>query len=357
MLAGKGSVASLEPDSRGPEPSSEAWDRLVVPYRAYLEEVGDLLGRQIGSFEPEIARFASYAIANPGKRLRPLMVGLAGGARHGFGRSLVAVGTIVEMIHLATLVHDDVLDSAQIRRSRPTLARGTGNKVAVLLGDCLFAHALTMAASEPDGSVCHAVALATRRVCSGEILQSLQESGRSSLDGYLKMVEMKTGELFGLSCELGASRGDGFAGASGLLRQVGLALGTAYQIYDDCLDLFVPEDYARKTVGTDLVQGKLTLPLILLLDAARGRERQEILEGIESRSPERLPWIRERLESHRILDRCFGAVCSRLDQARPLLEELTPSHDARDFFALADYLEAKMRELGEDAFEPVPGGA
>src|SRR5579871_1660692 len=146
------------------------------------------------------------------------------------------------MVHLATLVHDDVMDEAEIRRGRLTLAANWGNEIAVLVGDCLFAHALKLAASFPTPEVCRAVAAATNTVCTGEIRQTQQrrnlELNRAE---YFSILQMKTAELFALSCELGAALSGGSASDRAALRRYGLALGTAYQIYDDCLDLFGSE--------------------------------------------------------------------------------------------------------------------
>src|SRR5204863_3955488 len=144
------------------------------------------------------------------------------------------------------------MDAAKIRRGRPTMAAHWGNEISVLLGDCLFAHALKLAAGFPTTEICRAVAAATNTVCSGEILQTQRRRNfELSRAEYFKVLQMKTGELFALSCDLGAYLSGAGAVQRSALRQYGLAMGTAYQIYDDCLDLFGSEVSAGKSLGTD----------------------------------------------------------------------------------------------------------
>src|SRR6185295_19413139 len=206
------------------------------PVEPFLQAVADRLMAQIGAFERDIAVYAEYALTNQGKQLRPALVALSGGAAGKVNDSHILVAVIVEMVHLATLVHDDVMDEAQLRRGRPTLAANWGNELSVLLGDCLFAHALKLAAGFPTTEICRAVAAATNTVCSGEILQTQRrKSFELSRADYFKVIQMKTGELFALSCDLGAYLSGAGAAPRTALRHYGMAIGTAYQVYDDCL--------------------------------------------------------------------------------------------------------------------------
>ena len=149
--------------------------------------------------------YAEHALNNGGKHLRPTLVALAASCFGRPGEAHVKAAVIIEMIHLATLIHDDVMDEAEIRRGSPTMAAKWGNEIAVLFGDCLFAHALTLAASFPTTEVCRAVSLATNTVCSGEILQTQQRRNfAAARRDYFRVIEMKTGELFTLSCDLAA---------------------------------------------------------------------------------------------------------------------------------------------------------
>ena len=226
------------------------WKQIIGPVEPFLEAVGRRLAKQVEAFDPDIVRYADYALNGQGKHLRAALVALTAKALGKVNDAHVTVAVIIEMVHLATLVHDDVIDEADIRRGRPTLAANWSNEIAVLFGDCLFAHALKLAASFPTPEVCRAVAMATNTVCSGEILQlQHQRDFHFTREKYFKVLEMKTAELFALSCELSA----GLSGVSSerqmALRRFGLAFGTAYQVYDDCVDLFGSEAVAGKSLG------------------------------------------------------------------------------------------------------------
>src|SRR5216117_4036513 len=149
-----------------------SWKQIVEPVEPFLEAVARRLAEQVQTFDPEIASYARYALTNQGKQLRPTLVALSAGSVGQPNDNLITVEVIIEMVHLATLVHDDVMDEAVLRRQRPKLAANWGNQISVLLGDCLFAHALKLAAGFPTPEVCRAVSAATKTVCSGEILQT-----------------------------------------------------------------------------------------------------------------------------------------------------------------------------------------
>src|SRR5437763_14198238 len=234
-----------------------SWKQIVEPVEPFLEAVAERLAEQVQTFDPEIASYAQYALTNQGKQLRPALVAWSANATGKADDSLITVAVIIEMVHLATLVHDDVMDEALLRRRQPTLAANWGNQISVLLGDCLFAHALKLAASFPTPEICRAVSAATKTVCSGEILQThRQRQFRFAREEYFKDLEMKTAELFALSCDLGAWLCGAAPRERAALRRFGLALGTDYQIYDDCLDLFGAESLGGKSPGTDLANGK-----------------------------------------------------------------------------------------------------
>src|ERR1700723_1906006 len=182
-------------------PRASGWKHIADAVEPFLQGVARQLVAQTEGFEPQIAAYAQYALTAQGKQLRPMLVSLSGEAVGTIREAHLTVAVIVEMIHLATLVHDDVIDEAELRRGRLTLAAHWGNETSVLLGDCLFAHALKLAASFPTPEVCRAAAGAANTVCAGEILQSRSRGDFDVARGhYFKMLAMKTGELFALSC-------------------------------------------------------------------------------------------------------------------------------------------------------------
>jgi octaprenyl-diphosphate synthase len=269
----------------------------VAPHMAALDS---FLREQLAAFEPEIREMADYCIDTSGKRIRPALVFFSGwqGADRPPSRDLVQVAAVVELVHLATLVHDDIMDGADVRRARPTASRQYGSAAAVLLGDALFAHALHLAALFPTPEVCRAVSESTRRVCAGEIMQTLRRrSVTVTRADYERVIDLKTAELFRVSCALGARLGGHPAAFVEDAARFGRHLGIAYQIYDDLADFFGREQRIGKTLGTDLASGKLTLPLFILRDRLPAAERAgleaELLGQTEPRLELRLAQMRE----------------------------------------------------------------
>jgi octaprenyl-diphosphate synthase len=308
--------------------------------------VADRLASQIHAFEQDIAAYAEYALTNQGKQLRPVLVALSGGAAGRLTDGHVMAAVIIEMVHLATLVHDDVMDEAQIRRGRPSLAARWGSEIAVLVGDCLFAHALRLAAGFPTTEICRAVSSATNTVCSGEILQTQR---RRQFDlpqaEYFRIIEMKTGELFALSCDLGAYLSGAPAPARTALRDFGMALGTAYQVYDDCLDLFGSEAAVGKSLGTDLAKGKLTLPILVALEGTSGAGQKALQDILSDWDPARFPELQAILRRHDALEITRQAAHDRLRAARQSLSVLPDSPSRSSLGQLVDYLARQIDGL------------
>jgi octaprenyl-diphosphate synthase len=249
------------------------------------------------------------------------------------------VAVIIEMVHLATLVHDDVMDEAAIRRARPTLAANWGNEIAVLFGDCLFAQALKLAASFPTPEICRAVAMATNTVCSGEILQTQHRRNfQFSRADYFRVLEMKTAELFALSCDLAALLSGATATQRSALRRFGMSFGTAYQIWDDCVDLFGSEAAAGKSLGTDLEKGKLTLPLLLLWERANGADRARLEHLVQNSRNGALSEVAGLLSKYQTLAPSLKTVHQYLETARQALCELPESRGRGSLLGVTEYL-------------------
>ncbi len=347
MLAAETSAVVVPESATLPSENPLAWKRIVGGVEPFLEAVSRRLAEQIDEFEPEIAGYAEYALTNQGKQLRPTLVALSAGATGSLSEAHVLVAAIIEMVHLATLVHDDVIDEAQIRRGRPTVAANWDNEVSVLLGDCLFALALKLAASYPTPDICRAVATATNTVCTGEIIQSQREKNLElTRADYFKVLQMKTGELFALSCELGAYLSGASPAFRTALRHYGLALGTAYQIYDDCLDLFGSELMAGKSLGTDLAKGKLTLPMLIVLEKLDAEGRARVQSWVRDWQPAHFPQVLKLLHKHRALEVSRGAVDQYLAQARQALSPLPATKSRWALSGLTEYLAQQALALG-----------
>lgn len=339
MLAAETKVAVGATATELSAESPFVWKQIAEPVEAFIHGVAARLAEQLQTFDPDIATYIEYALARQGKQLRPALVGLSARAAGDVNDAHVTVAVIIEMVHLATLVHDDVMDEAEIRRGRPTLAANWGNEISVLVGDCLFAHALKLAAGFPTPEICRAVAASTQIVCAGEILQTKwRRNFQLSRRQYFKVLEMKTAELFALSCDLGAALSGAAVSQRTPLRHYGLALGTAYQLYDDCLDLFGLEATAGKSLGTDLAKGKLTLPILLLWERIGVRERARLQKLIQTWEPRHFPQLLEFLERHEALPGCREVIHEYLHVARRSLDALSPSESRVSLQVMTDYL-------------------
>ncbi len=339
MLAA-GTKAVAAPIAEPPDAAAgQLWKQIVGPVEPFLDTVVSRLAEQVTAFDPNLRPYADYALNGQGKQLRPALVALTANALGPISAAHVAVATIIEMVHLATLVHDDVMDEAEIRRGRLTLAAHWGNEIAVLFGDCLFARALELAAGFPTPEVCRAVATATNTVCAGELMQTQHRRNFPvSQREYFRVIEMKTAELFALSCELSAFTSGAPVPQRVALREFGMAFGTAYQLYDDCLDLFGVESKAGKSLGTDLAKGKLTLPVLLLWQEATPADRSRIEHLVQNWQLEALDLVVELLTRYGTLQPSLTMVHQHLDRARQALRVLPDSDGRAGLLGATDFL-------------------
>ena len=345
MLAAESSRVAVP--TRLSTPQVSKWKQIADGVEPFLQGVARQLTAQTEEFEPQIAAYARYALTVQGKQLRPMLVSLSGEAAGKLTDSHLTAAVIIEMIHLATLVHDDVIDDAQLRRGRLTMAANWGNEVSVLLGDCLFAHALTMAASFPTPVICRAVSAATNTVCAGEILQSRSRGNFDvTREHYLKMLAMKTGELFALSCDLGGYLSDANSARREWLRDYGLNLGTAYQIYDDCLDVLGSEAVAGKTLGADLANGKMTLPVLIVRERGTAEDQERLRHWVANWEPSFMAGLIEMIAKYDAFSGCRASVQQYLDAARKSLTMLPASSGRTALGTLTEFLAEQTEALG-----------
>jgi len=305
------------------------------------------LRTQLDAFEPEIRSMVEYCIDTSGKRIRPALVFLSGWrGPNAISPDLVRVAAVVEMVHLATLVHDDIMDSAEVRRNRRTATRAYGPTAAVLLGDALFAHALNLATQFPSTEVCAAVSESTRKVCSGEIVQTLRRGSTNiTLADYHRIIDLKTAELFRVSCFLGAKLAGAPAGYVEAVARFGRHLGIAYQIYDDLADYYGEEQSIGKTLGTDLSSGKLTLPLITLMNRLPPSGREELIGEVLGQRPSQLSLRLEQMNELGVFDVVAEEVQREVRAALSALEEWPEELPTPLLLGLCDVLRTQVLSL------------
>ena len=253
------------------------------PVAGDIQEADRIFDRTLSLYRSPFGPLIEHLRHYRGKRLRPALLLLAAKALGKVTPAHHTLAAAAEMIHTATLVHDDVLDEAELRRHLPTVNAGWGNKVSILLGDMLFTHAFHLT-STVDARACEIIGEATNRVCAGELRQ-ITERGNLKLGeaDYFAIIGGKTAALTECCCRLGAL----YAGATEeIVERVanfGRNLGLAFQIADDLLDLVGMEEAAGKTLGTDLEQQKLTLPVIHSLHHLPATEAESLRSAIRSR--------------------------------------------------------------------------
>ncbi|GAB5404633.1 MAG: polyprenyl synthetase family protein [Aureliella sp.] len=332
-------------------------EQAVVPVadrhqqRQFLDDLRGFLGPQLGRVEQRIQaavatnfdfdHLSRQAAAMGGKRLRPMLVLLSAAAtgnepRAEEERDLVSIAASVELVHAASLVHDDVLDKAETRRHRATVLSQAGSKSAILLGDFLFTRAYAIAAECRSTIPARQIASAASALCVGELRQGMAAGNWSlPMAAYRQMLVQKTGSLCGTSCRLGAWRGGGSRADQRSLRRFGVLLGLAFQVFDDWLDYW-GTDAAGKTLGTDLDQGKATLPVLRYL-STRPSDSEQMLELLASQQRDKLARVLERLAQTDAADFTLKTARQLATRARDSISHL-PGTTARQFLqGLADF--------------------
>lgn len=234
-----------------------------------LQKVREEIARQTEDFEPCVREYMRQVCRGQGKMLRPGLVLLTAAATGGIRKEHVTFAALLEMIHMASLIHDDVLDKADTRRDQPTPNALWGNELAVLLGDTMLAQAIVMGTEIGGSKFCRKMALAMRDLCQGEVEQStrLWDAEMSRAD-YYELIRKKTATLFAVAMSGAAYLQQLDDEMIEQLNRMGTLLGISYQIYDDCLDLTGTDESAGKTLGTDAEKGKLTLPVFFLMESS-----------------------------------------------------------------------------------------
>ena len=356
-------MASLAaPPSAPPAPSpfpappttgaASALAELVAPH---LRAVDALFARELASDLPNVNELVAHVGKFRGKMLRPLLVLLSGLAASGDGpresenqesqiENLVTLATVVEMVHMATLVHDDILDGAEIRRRGATINHLHGNEAAVLLGDFLISHAYHLCSSldhlapglpgdthaAAHASASRLIAHTTNIVCEGELTQN-HHRGNWRLDEttYYLIIHRKTAALTETCCRLGAMCATDRPDRIAALAAFGKGVGAAFQIVDDILDICGNQKTVGKSLGTDIEQGNLTLPLIHFLGHAAPPHRELLIGLLESQDPDRVERVRQLVAPSDSMAYARRAAQRLVEEAISALSVL-PASPARD---------------------------
>jgi octaprenyl-diphosphate synthase len=308
--------------------------------RKEIKQVEKQISQQVDAFDSDVAPYIDYICNTSGKRIRPALAILAGGALGKISDDNLKIGVIFELIHMATLVHDDIIDEADTRRKSPTPNAKWGNGMAVLLGDALFSHALLLATEFGSIDICRKVGTASREVCQGEVIQTQRRFDLSlTKEEYFRIIAMKTGALFAASAGISASLSGADAETEAKVYDYGLKLGTAFQIYDDCLDLVGSEDQVGKTLRTDLEKGKLTLPLLNLLETAPNSTKKQLQKNIKDQQALDFEGLVGATAYAASIESSLDTAVEMLNEARDNLNCLDENNYTKGLLEITGYLE------------------
>lgn len=323
---------------------------------ATATEVFDLLRDDLAAIEREFAAqsasnvavitdIAQYLIAGGGKRIRPLLLLLSAKALGCTSHSRIRLGAVVEMLHTATLVHDDIIDEADTRRGRPSSNTTWGNSKCVLAGDWLYMQSFATALEERNFRVLDLLISLTQQMVEGELLQIEKLGHLINEEEYFDLIFRKTACLFKVSMQLGAAIVRADDQVESQLGEYGRNLGLAFQIVDDVLDLTAAEDVLGKPVASDLREGKATLAVIHALERGTGADREAIRTVLADRSFEKVSHteILEILQRHGSIDYAMDTACAYAEAARLSITDLPDSEAKRALLWVPGFVTTRDR--------------
>jgi octaprenyl-diphosphate synthase len=316
---------------------SDVWEY----YRGELDAVEDQIRQNLDSKVALVNTVCAHILSSGGKRIRPLLLILSARTAGYNGRDDVLLASLIEYIHTATLLHDDVVDHADLRRGRKTAGGLWGNQVAILVGDYLYSKAICHIVGFRNQDVNECLAEACRKMAEGELMQlSYKDDASISEREYLKIVEHKTGSLMAAACRMGAVVADADPAQRDALFQFGQAIGVAFQVADDALDYAAPRESLGKSRGKDLGEGQVTLPLLHLRKHCTDAERARLAE-VMAKKPNgngELAWVVSLMERYGSIDYAMGTARGFVQAAKAYLEPFEDSLHKRALHVVADYM-------------------
>ncbi len=312
--------------------------RILTPIEADLRLVETRIGERLGSDVELVRQVAEYLVAGGGKRLRPALLLLAAGAAGCRSKARIELAAVVEFIHTATLLHDDVVDISELRRGRDTANAQFGNAAAVLVGDFLYSRAFQMMVGCGSMRVMQVLAEATNTIAEGEVLQLMNcHDPRVDEHAYLEVIRRKTAKLFEAAARLGAVLAEAPSAVEAGLAEYGMRVGTAFQLIDDVLDYSGDTASIGKSLGDDLAEGKPTLPLIRAMACGDPEQARVVREAIEHGGREDFGQVLAVLRATGALEYARDVALREAEAARAALEALVPSAHRESLLELSSF--------------------
>lgn len=311
-------------------------------YKDTLDAIEGRIKKEVDSEVPLINQVAHYTLNSGGKRIRPLLLAISARLCGGQDQNAIQIGgAILEFIHTATLLHDDVIDNATVRRGTKAARSIWGNHACILVGDYLYTLAICQATRLEDFAINHLFAQTCRKMSEGETLQLVHNDDFDLVEEtYLKIVEYKTASLLSAACRLGAILSRVSDAPTEALSQFGQNMGIAFQVADDTLDYIANRDRLGKAPGQDFKEGKITLPLLHFLRHCTPVERQEIraLMDHPSLSPDQFSGVIRRMEQQGSIAYALQRAQAFSDRAKENLSLFDDSPDRQSLMTVADYV-------------------
>lgn len=313
-------------------------------YQSDLQEVERWMTESLASEVRLISEIGGHIIGGGGKRIRPLLLICVAAACGGKGDGRYPLAAVVEFIHTASLLHDDVIDNAQTRRGRISANNLWGNQASILVGDYLYARSFDLMTRYGNERIIKCLAQATTAMAEGEVFQltKVGDIGITEKD-YLKIIEGKTAVLIAAACEIGAIIGEADEDSVKLFSRFGHAIGMAFQIVDDALDYAAEENNLGKSIGKDLDEGKITLPLIRTLSLISLQERERVREIIAkpTRDERDFLWIKDLIDRYDGIGYAIQRAKDFTKEGKESLKLISPSREVQALQTLADYITSR----------------
>jgi octaprenyl-diphosphate synthase len=306
-----------------------------------LAEVEAEIRRELSSPVPLIQEMGGYIAGAGGKRLRPILLLLAARLAEYRGPRAIRLACVVELLHTATLIHDDVVDQAPLRRGHPSANAQWGDDASVLVGDHLYAKSFAMLVRDNDRGVMETLARATVSMTEAEVFQlQLKRSGLTSESDYVRIITQKTASFMSACCRIGALLGAVPAAQIEALTRYGLDIGIAFQISDDALDFTADQARLGKAIGADLREGKRTLPLIAMLERVPTAEAEQVRAALRRRTLDaaEIEDIRRRVLEHEGVQYARARAQAFAQAAKADLEAFAPSEERETLALVADFV-------------------
>ncbi len=319
--------------------------QILAPIEDLLEQFEERFYKELASEHVEVSKLVSHVSKFKGKRLRPSMLLLTGKCLDNYRPQHMDLAIVVEMIHTATLVHDDIIDEATVRRYVPSMNSEWGREMSILFGDYLFSRSFTILAELDSQLATMLMSQTVNVLCEGEMIQLHKRYNMNTSEAdYMKIIEKKTASLCAASSKLGAHFAGANKAATEAFTSFGLKLGCAFQIIDDCLDLIGAEDEVGKTLNTDMKKGKLTLPLIKLVNSLPQNRKDDAYELINHERPEEAKAaVMELLTEHDAIEYSYNVAQNLVEEALNDISFVPDSVYKSSIVSLANYVIARKK--------------